>query len=221
MRYVGPRHIVIDEAPAPVPFWEPDRALVGETVVIIGNGPSLMAASPAAIADVRFVAVNSACRWAASIATPADILYFTDNSWSENRPHLAAEWPGPVVTSNRNAKARLGAAVQYLDIIALTEWAEAPPDAVQASSGHSAAVLAARLGAVRVILLGFDGRRANGRSHWHDDYSEHDDAPYRERFIPGWRMLAPVFAAKGVELINATPGSAIDAVPFRPIGECV
>ena len=126
-----------------------------------------------------------------------------------------------MVTSNRNAKARLGDAVRRLDIVALTEWLGVPPDAVQASSGHSAAVLAARLGAVRVILLGFDGRRVDGRSHWHNDYSEHDDAPYRERFVPGWRILAPAIAAKGVALINATPGSAIDAMPFRPIAECL
>jgi hypothetical protein len=220
MRYVGPRHIVIDDAPAPVPFWEPDQSFAGQTVVVIGNGPSLLAVEVMAVAGQRLIAVNSACRWAAPIATAEDMLFFVDNSWNENRPELAAAWPGIVVSPNRNAKARLGEALRRIDITELTVWAGAMPDAVQASSGHGAAVLAARMGAVRVVLIGFDGRRVDGRSHWHNDYQEHGDT-YNDRFIPGWRMLMPVFTARRVELFNATPGSAIDAVPFRPIAECL
>jgi hypothetical protein len=226
MRYVGPREYVIDTPPAPPPpYWVPGDDFAGQVVVILGNGPSLATVSPGAIAGTRFIAVNSACRWAAPIATAADPLYFTDNSWHENRPGLAAEWIGPVITSNRYAVLRMQAqsgldACRYLDVRALCEWAGAPPDAVYASSGHSAAVLAARMGAARVVLLGFDGRRVDGRTHWHGDYSEHGD-PYAERFVPGWRALAPALEARGVELVNATPGSAIDAVPIRDLEACL
>lgn len=214
MRYVGPRQIVIDGNPAPVPFWEPDRAFEGLTVYIIGGGPSHAAIDLDAMRGERFIAVNSGCRKVRPIATEADMIYFHDNSWNENRPQLAADWPGPVVTPNRNTKARLGDAVRRLDIFKLTGAMHAMPDHVQASSGHSAACLAAIMGAARVVLIGFEARLIDGRSHGHDDYTQHDVPAFDGRYIPGWRGLVPAFERMGVDLLNATPDSAIDFLPW-------
>lgn len=221
MRYVGPRHIVIDNDPTPVPFWMPDRSFEGMTVAIIGSGPSLATLGLDRLRGRRFIAVNSGCRKVRPIATAGDVLYFTDNSWNENRPELASDWPGPIITGNRNAKARLGTRARYIDVTALTETTGAMPDHVQASSGHIAACLAAVMGARRIVLVCFEGKPVNGRTHGHDDYQQHDLAAFDERFIPGWRGLAPAFARMGVEVINATPGSAINAFPIVPLADAL
>ena len=221
MRYVGERHIVIDDRPAPTPLWAPDRSLAGAAVVLIGGGPSLADLDLAALSGHRFIAINSGCRKVRPIVTPADPLYFSDNSWNENRPELARDWPGPVITCNRHAKARLGDVVRYINVLALTESMQVMADRVQASSGHIAACLAAEMGAVRIILVGFECRLVAGRSHGHADYSHQDATDYEERFLPGWRALGPAFADRGVEVINATPGSAIQEFPFTPLREAL
>jgi hypothetical protein len=219
VRYVAPRHVVIDGTPAPVPFWQPDRAFAGLTVVIVGGGPSHADLDLDRLRGRRFIAINSACRTVRPAATSADMLFFTDNSWNENRPDLAAGWPGPVVTSNRNAKARLGAAVHRLDLEALTRFIGVRSDYVQASSAHTAACLAALMGAARLALVGVECRLVDGRSHGHDDYSMHDTAPFAERFIPGWNGLAPAFRRLGVEVVNCTPGSAVDCFQRMDLDE--
>lgn len=214
MRYVGPRHIVIDDQPAPTPLWVPTRDFEGQAVAIIGGGPSLANLDLDVLRGHRFIAINSGCRKVRPIATDADPLYFTDNSWNENRPELAANWPGPVISPNRNVKARLGDAVRYFDVLALTVRLQVRSDYVQASSGHIAAALAAVMGARRIVLVAFEGQAVDGRTHGHSDYSQHDVGVYTERFLPGWRGLAPGLARFGVEVVNATPASALAEFPF-------
>ncbi len=213
MRMVGPRHFVEDGTPFPEP-WQWGPGFVGETVVIVGNGPSLADFRPEQVAGHRLIAINHACAWAAPVARTDDFLFFHDNSWNENHPALAAAWPGVIVTSNRYAAARLAPRARRLDVMALTEAVRIHPDATHASSGHTAAALAAAMAAVRVVLLGFDGGFRGARSAWHDAYREADDTVYRERMLPGWTDLVPGLARLGCEVVNATPGSAITAAPY-------
>lgn len=221
MRYVGVRHIVIDGAPTPTPIWTPDQAFAGRTIFIIGGGPSLAEIDLDLVRGRRFVVVNSGCRKLRAVATADDVLYFTDNSWNENRPDLAAGWPGPVIAGNRNVKARLGDRVRFLDVSDLTEWMGAMPDFVQASSGHIAACLAARMGARRIVLYAFEGASVAGRTHGHGDYTAHCESVFTERFRPGWDGLAPAFKRHGVDVVNATPGGAISAFPRVTLSEAL
>ena len=195
--------------------------LAGETVVIVGGGPSHVDLDFDLLKRHRFIAINSACRYVRPIARSTDILYFSDNSWHENRPELAAEWPGLVVTGNRRVKARVGAAVHYLDVTSLTAFMRTRADDAQASSGHVAACMAAWLGAARIVLTGCECKAVNGRTHGHNDYQNHNPSSFGDRFLPGWRGLAPAFARLGVDVVNATPGSAIDVYPTMPFAEAV
>lgn len=219
MRYVGPRHIVIDDMPVIPEVWQPDKSFEGLPVVLVGGGPSHADIDLATLSRHRFIAINSACRKVRPAASKDDILYFTDNAWNENRPTLAAEWPGLVVTCNRRAKIRNGDAVRYIDVLALTAIMGTLPDHSQASSGHIAACLAAVMGAAKLILVGFECREINGRTHGHDDYRQQDVSTYSERFLPGWKALSAVFARMGVEVVNATPESAIKDFPFVPFAQ--
>ena len=188
-------------------------------MVIVGGGPSHADCELDLLRGRRLIAINSSCRRMRGIATADDILYFTDNSWAENRPELIAGWPGPVICANRNAKMRLGDAVRYIDVMALTARIGAAPDYVQASSGHIAACLAAVMGAFRLFLLGFEARAIQGRTHGHNDYQQHDLAAFDERFLPGWRGLSTAFKRMGVDVVNVTPQSMIDCFPFGHIEE--
>jgi hypothetical protein len=155
------------------------------------------------------------------VATADDVLYFSDNSWAENRPQLLTDWPGPVVTPNRNAKIRLGDAVCWLDLFKMTEEFAIRPDYLQASSGHIAAGLVAVMGAAKIVLIGFECRDVNGRTHGHGDYSQHDMAAFTERFLPGWLALAGVFKRMGVDVVNAAQVSAINCFPFVALDEAL
>lgn len=221
VRYIGPRQIVIDGKPTPTPTWEPDRSFAGQTVVIIGSGPSLADLPLAVLKGHRFIAVNSACRVVRPIASADDPLYFTDNSWQENRPHLSDDWPGPLIAANRNAKARLGDRLRHLDVTALCWRLGAFPDHAQASSGHIAACLAADMGATRIVLYAFEAAAVNGRTHGHGDYVTDDLSVFTDRFVPGWNGLAGVFARAGVDVINATPGGAIEVFPRMSLADAL
>ena len=221
IRYVGPRHIVRGGDPVPVPFWPPGRSFEGMTVTLIGGGPSHADIDLSILKGHPFIAINSACRKVRPIATDDDILYFSDNSWAERFDRLLRTWPGPIVTSNRNAKARLGALVRRLEIEAITREIQIMSDRVQASSGHTAACLAVIMGARRIVLCGFECRALGGKTHGHGDYQLHDLSVFDERFLPGWRALAVAFAERGVEVINATPESSIIDFPFASLAEAL
>ncbi len=192
--------------------------LSGKPVVVIGGGPSHTLVAPSVLAGRRFIATNSSGVHFLPIATSDDILYFTDNSWSERWQHRIAEWPGKVVTANRNAAARLG--LEHIDVTALTEAMQAPPDYVQASSGHIAACLAALSGASRICLIGFDCV-PYGQTHGHGDYSDvgTNHQVFADRCLPGWSGLAAAFRRMSVDVVNCSPDSAIAAFRLGSLAE--
>lgn len=221
IRYVAERHIVVDDRIPESPFWAWDKSFDGLAVTLIGGGPSLADLDLDVLRGHRFIAINSGCRKVRPIASAEDPLFFHDNGWAQNRPELLLDWPGPVITSNRNAKARLGNLVRRINMAALCEALEAFPDYLGPSSGHTAACLAAAMGARRIVLIGFEGKMVDGRSHGHNDYQMDSEGPFRDRFLPGWTGLKPVFQRLGVDVLNATPDSAVLEFPFVDLREAL
>lgn len=222
IRYIGPRHIIVNNNPTPVPFWEINKDLYKDkTVIILGGGPSLNELDVNLLKNTQFIVVNSACRKVSKFAIKDDILYFSDNSWNENWPNLTLSWPGIVVTSNRNTKARLGNLVNRLNINDLTNFMEVKSDYVQASSGHTAACLGVYLGSKKIILIGFECKFINGKSHGHDDYRMDDTGPFKNRFLPGWKGLSLRFKELGVQVINSTPDSEIKDFEYMDLEKAI
>jgi hypothetical protein len=221
IRYISERHIVIDDLPTPVPFWEPDQRFEDQTIVVLGGGVSHVEVDLGLLRDFGFIAVNSACRKVGEIAKERDILYFSDNSWSERYEELIKSWKGICVTSNRNTKARLGSLVNRLDLQNLTEFMQIKSDYVQASSGHTAVCLAVWLGAKKIVLIGFECKAINGKTHGHDDYVQGDLNAFRERFIPGWVGLSQRFKNLGVDIINSTPDSEVKEFRYLSFKEAL
>lgn len=182
--------------------------LAGRVVAIVGGGPSLASVSPDALAGVRFIAANSASERFRASAAPDDILYFTDNSWSERWPEMIDLWRGRVITTNRNAATRLG--IPHIDPVDLTVRTGVLPDHAQASSAHIAACIAANAGARRLLLVGMDCRAVGGETHGIEGYPKCLESLFEDRFLPAWRRLALSFERRGVDVVNCTPGSAIE-----------
>lgn len=84
--------------------------------------------------------------------------------------------------------------------------------------GNSAAQvvnLLARRGAKRILLVGVDGTYGK---HWHPEHSHpgaaHATQDTARRWCDHWRMIAPDLKARGIEVVNCSAKSSVDAFPI-------
>lgn len=202
-------------------FWTPEPIFAGETVFCLASGPSLTREICNRLRPRAAIAVNSS----AALAPWASVLFFTDSGWYEPRRELVANWPGLVVSMSRTAKQEIPDKVRRVQgqgDPAASPYFTRSRDVIQQgrSSGHTAVSLAIALGAIRVVLLGYDMRFVEGREHCHQEYKGPRDVDIYEReFLPcfaGWNAAA---RAVGVEVVNATEGSALNEFPFVSLDE--
>lgn len=79
------------------------------------------------------------------------------------------------------------------------------------NSGFQAINLAAQFGAKKILLTGFDMHRANG-VHWYGPNPSNMNNPGDGNFVRWRRALddqAGILAAMGIEVINASDGTAL------------
>lgn len=89
------------------------------------------------------------------------------------------------------------------------------------NSGFAAINLCLALGAKTVILVGFDMRTVDGTTHFFGSHPpelrEHGNY---ERFIPHFERAAKLIRPRdGIEVLNATPGSALTCFPAIDLKE--
>ncbi len=90
------------------------------------------------------------------------------------------------------------------------------------NSGFQALSLALYFGAARVILLGYDMHNDGRRTHWHGDHKRLGN-PLDSKF-DGWIKAFDELRRdlpRDVQVLNATPGSALRAFPRKPLGDCL
>ena len=89
------------------------------------------------------------------------------------------------------------------------------------SSGGSAVNVAYLLGAKRIILLGFDMRFVDGKSNWwqYDQFPKTDKG-YANFIRPFYKIKEDAYKL-GVEILNATPSSALDMFRFVRASEYI
>lgn len=104
------------------------------------------------------------------------------------------------------------------DLVRFDRWASVGDGG---NSGFQLVNAAAQMGASRIILVGFDMTLEHG-VHWHGPHGDGLNNP-REAVVDRWRKAfdrsAPVLAAAGVEVWNASPHSRLAAFPKRPLEE--
>lgn len=189
--------------------------------VIIASGPSL---SDEQLELVRLAVATERCNAIAVNNTAlrahfAPLAYFGD--YLAVRQYLQALRPvfrGLVWTGSKAAAERW-----HLPHVRTTNRPGLGETIVHlnGNSGFQALNLATLLGARRVLLLGFDMRLgADGRKHW---FGDHPAPLVQEVLFDLWRANAEHIAVdarvRGIEIVNATPGSALECFERVELGE--
>lgn len=183
------------------PNWE------GQTAVVIASGPSLTREQVDCVraAGVKTIVVNGA--WKAH--PEADVMFALDFLfWKVNINAVRQGFKGELWSTDNASRERFG----------VKRWVGSYAPGLgkgivhtSGNSGCGAINLAVCFGARRVLLLGFDMKEGpNGEKHWHKDHP----APLVQKQTFGdWvhktKKLAEDAAARGVEVVNCSPGSAV------------
>jgi hypothetical protein len=197
-------------------IWIPEQLFSAETVFLLGGGLSLLTTDIGAIRGQPTIAINGA----ATVAPWAPILFFRDVQWYLYNKRLVDGWKGIAVTTNQSAAAA-APAIKRVATSILKDFTPPGSPLIRngRSSGHIAVSLAVTMGARRIVLLGYDCRFVDGRSHWHNHYR--DATPfhlYENDFLPAWRGWGDAAKRAGVEIFLACE-SAIQEFPFRPLSD--
>lgn len=199
--------------------WQVPRMWDGETVFVIGGGPSLRGADLTAIQRRPVIGINQAFR----LGPWVPVTFFGDPSFFDTNYADLRLHPSLKVTNHARLRH-----IPWIRVLRRgkplgIESARADTTAWNSNSGGSAINLAVLFGAKRIVLLGFDMRLdAQGNHNWHDLYtSRSPDDVYEKRFLPRFRAVAEDLKALGIECVNANPDSALEEFPKLPLEEAV
>lgn len=200
-------------------YWTPEPLFAGKSVAVLGNGPSLSAASVIDLDPRCVIAVNSSIR----LCPSARVLFSRDSAWCQNHPALIDSACSELkITTKRDAAQAYGMLLVHMERRESFAQPGHPAIRYGMSSGHAAVSLAISMGAREIVLYGFDSRvvavDGTARSHWHADYSEPRCEVYAT-FVRGWQGWNAAAKAVGVRIMNATPGSAITEFEFLEMAE--
>lgn len=215
-------------------FSEVSPVWLGETVVVLGGGPSLTEQDVHTVAVAcaggasRCIAVNDAYL----LADWADVHYAADLRWHAwHSAGIAKPTIGLTADQVRQKWAMFAGQKCSIEngLTAVGDEAvhvlrnangashgyglSTNPRALVTgrNSGFQALNLAVLAGARRIVLLGFDGKPASdGRSHWFGEHPEPMSTAVYAYFRQAMSAAEDDLAAAGVEVLNASPKSAID-----------
>jgi hypothetical protein len=192
------------------------RCWPGSTIVCVASGPSLTAADVAFCQGrARVLVINDGYR----LAPWADVLYAADSRW----------WLCHQDTKQfAGLKYSVQPCMDRSDITVLRQTGrlglESDPTGLRTGghSGYQAIGLAVHLGAARILLLGYDLRLTKDRVHWFGSHPSPLNDPREAQFLQ-WRThyatLVDPLQARGVEVINCTPESALWTFPRMTLAE--
>lgn len=211
-------------------FWTIPRLWPDSTVFILGGGPSLLKVDLSLLHSQRVIGVNQAY----TLGPWVDICWFGDKGWYGLQGDRIKEFGGLIVTCAFETQLeRRWQRVRYVgrSIPGGIEGSKRTHVAWNGNSGASAINLAYWLGAKRVVLIGFDmklpedAKNRNAQTHWHKDYEPKWDKrngvlsnPYW-RFMKYWPQIAKDAKDLGLEILNASEGSAVDLFPMVKVEE--
>lgn len=193
------------------------------TAVIIGTGPSVAQTPLIEAQPAHCIAIKSTWR----LAPWASILYGCDRGWwVEHRG--VPQFKGMKISASPSVCKVYRDIRQVKRLLPRAEILTGETGVigcgVPRGGGHSgfhAINLAVQFGAKRIVLVGFDMTLKRG-AHWRTEYgSVKPDAKRVETWRVALDGCADQFKALGVEVINATPGSALTAYPMATLREAV
>jgi len=88
------------------------------------------------------------------------------------------------------------------------------------NSGAGAIALAAQMGAERIVLLGYDAQKTDGRAHWHGDHPKGlGNAGSVAKWPEQFRSL--IGSLRGAQVINASRATALTCFPRANLEEAL
>jgi hypothetical protein len=182
--------------------------------IVAATGPSLTPLVADRCAGWPVVAVNDAYR----LIPSAPVLYACDPDWWELHqgcPDFAGEkWSSHDPLNNND---KLAVARRYgLRLVGGRdgEGFSFDPSAIHygSNSGFQAINLALLMGARRILLVGFDMHSRGGRHFFGDHPEPLSNWMQFESLVPTFRRAARLLPPS-IQIINCTPGSALDCFP--------
>jgi hypothetical protein len=178
------------------PKWQ------GRTVAVLASGPSMSQEVADRVKGLPAIVVNNTFR----LAPWADVLYAADAKWW-------AVTPGAMEFAGLKLSCEPVRGIQNLRNAGASGYSD-EPDCVHTygNSGAQAIQIAAKAGASRILLFGFDFRG----SHWHGEHPKPlrnaSQEILRQR-AESMKVLAAELAKRSIEVRNCTPGSALTCFP--------
>lgn len=167
--------------------------------VLLAPGPSMSQAVADSVRGHRVGVINNCF----SLAPWAEFLAATDVQWWLKYPE-ARQFAGRKFSPNR-----IGEDVERVHTALVTSCC---------NSGVLGLEVAKRLGATRVLLLGFD----MGLGHFFGPYSNGLGNTTKERRVVHHAQFATwARLNKGIDVINCTPGSALQVFPKMELSEAL
>lgn len=187
----------------------------GCTVVCAASGPSLTSEDLEAVRGrARVIVVNATFR----MAPWADVLYAADESfWRVYIREIERVFAGQRWSCSRSTLKPYR--TQIVPTVNAYGFSREPGTITKGgNSGYQALHLAALWGPRRIVLLGYDMQRTGGMHHWH---GVHDGGLPSGRNFSYWiaqfAHLAKDLQARGIEVINCTRETALQAFPRRSL----
>jgi hypothetical protein len=212
--------------------WNVPKIWEGETVFLLGGGPSLLDVDFDLIKHRKIIAINNAYGDPLSCEVGSkknerecsykprdwvDIVFFADERWYDWHRKSLETYKGKVVTnkSSLHKKGQIlathrGQAEGLEERSTFLAW--------NGSSGGAAIDLAHHLGASTCVLLGYDMRRVTDKTNWHEDHPAPNKNPYKKFLLP-YKKVAEDADRLGFKIINCTPESAIKEFPIMTLEE--
>lgn len=189
--------------------------------IVAATGPSLTPAVAERCVGQPVVAVNDAYR----LLPWAEVLYACDSNWWDVHngcPGFAGErWS----SHERRSNDKLATASKYGLRLVQGRDAEGfslDPSVIHygSTSGFQAINLALLWGAKRVLLVGFDMHTRGPRHFFGDHPAPLSNWMQFEKVVPFYRRAAKALPPE-IEIVNCTPGSALDCWPIVPLEEAL
>jgi len=191
------------------------RAFPNATIVCLGSGPSLTRAD---VDYCRGRAVTIAIKETVRLAPWADVFYACDKKFFEHHGDELVTFAGLRFTLDHMAH-RWATDLQIGDHTGLS----LDPTTLNTgySSGFQCINLSVLLGAVRVLLLGYDCQvRNDGPDHWFGSHAWKTRPPV-DLFRPCFSTLVEPLKQVGVSVINCSRETALDCFPRMPLREAL
>lgn len=214
-----------------VDYWHIERELEGQTVVLVGGGPSLADVDLEPLRGrLTIFGMNNAYQK----APWCEYLFFADARWAHWHEDGLKHYQGVLLTTAQPITRPLPDSIRerarVVKNVKAPQWLWTTPpvmcrgsDAISgADSGALAIDLAVHMGAKRLILLGYDMKFKDGRTHWHPDHPMVTQLnTYTRRYLPQHPRIKAAADRLGVVILNATEGSAIECYPRIKLEEAL